>query len=120
MLTSSMLITASSNRNADVIIANHSLLSADNADVTVSDSSSSLLLNNLVNIADYNFFQSAMLTSSLLITASSNRNADVIIADHRLLSADNADVTVSDSSSSLLLNNLVNSNLMYLQQLRQQ
>ncbi|KZV50932.1 hypothetical protein F511_06818 [Dorcoceras hygrometricum] len=51
-----------------------------------------------------------ILTSSLLITASSNRNADVITADHSLLSADNADVIVSDSNSSLLLNNLVNSN----------
>ncbi|KZV49522.1 hypothetical protein F511_12828 [Dorcoceras hygrometricum] len=62
-----------------------------------------------------------MLTSSLLITASSNGNANVIIADHSLLSADNADVTISDSSSSLLLNNLANSNLLFhLQQLRQQ
>ncbi|KZV20899.1 nuclear cap-binding protein subunit 1 [Dorcoceras hygrometricum] len=33
-----------------------------------------------VIVADHNFFQSAMLTSSLLITASSNRNADVTVA----------------------------------------
>ncbi|KZV28309.1 hypothetical protein F511_21191 [Dorcoceras hygrometricum] len=34
-----------------------------------------------VIISGHNFFQSAMMTSSLLITTSSNRNADVIIAD---------------------------------------
>ncbi|KZV52812.1 hypothetical protein F511_40314 [Dorcoceras hygrometricum] len=60
-----------------------------------------------VIVADHNFFQSAMLTSSLLITASSNRNADVITVDHSLLSADHADVIVADSRSSLLLNNLL-------------
>ncbi|KZV52425.1 hypothetical protein F511_32136 [Dorcoceras hygrometricum] len=41
------------------------VLSADIADVIV---------------ADHNFFQSAMLTSSLLITASSNRDADIIVS----------------------------------------
>ncbi|KZV43621.1 hypothetical protein F511_00172 [Dorcoceras hygrometricum] len=49
----------------DVIVANPS---TDSADVTA---------------ADHNFFQSAILTSSLLITAFSSRYADVIIADSR-------------------------------------
>ncbi|KZV46718.1 hypothetical protein F511_37398 [Dorcoceras hygrometricum] len=38
-----------------------------------------------VIIADHNFFQSTMLTSSLLISTSSSRHADVIIADSRFL-----------------------------------
>ncbi|KZV49166.1 hypothetical protein F511_04435 [Dorcoceras hygrometricum] len=36
-----------------------------------------------VIVSGHNFFQSAMMTSSLLITASSIRHADVIIADSR-------------------------------------
>ncbi|KZV41187.1 hypothetical protein F511_44255 [Dorcoceras hygrometricum] len=42
-------------------------------------------------IADHNFSQSAMLTSSLLITASSSRHADVIIADSRFLFTSTSD-----------------------------
>ncbi|KZV18084.1 hypothetical protein F511_25715 [Dorcoceras hygrometricum] len=42
-------------------------------------------------IADHNFSQSAMLTSSLLITASFSRHADVIIADSRFLFTSTSD-----------------------------
>ncbi|KZV24182.1 hypothetical protein F511_03499 [Dorcoceras hygrometricum] len=69
MLTSSLLIIASSIRNA---LTSSSLIPAFLNNSYLLDPSSPA---SLVHLADHNFFQSSMLTSSLLITASSIRNA---------------------------------------------
>ncbi|KZV23468.1 hypothetical protein F511_37808 [Dorcoceras hygrometricum] len=69
MLTSSLLLVATSSRHADVIIAESRFLFASNP--------------------------SAMLTSSLLLVATSSRHADVIIAESRFLFASNPSATSS-------------------------
>ncbi|KZV58415.1 hypothetical protein F511_14771 [Dorcoceras hygrometricum] len=75
MLTSALLIPASSNRYADVITTDTSSCAP----------------------ANFDFFQTAMLTSSLLLVATSSRHADVIIAESRFLFASNpsADFSIS-------------------------
>ncbi|KZV43012.1 hypothetical protein F511_41506 [Dorcoceras hygrometricum] len=88
MLTSSLLLVATSSRHADVIIAESRFLFASNPSAMLT---SSLLLvatssrHADVIIAESRFLfasnPSAMLTSSLLLTAFSSRYADVIIAD---------------------------------------
>ncbi|KZV47087.1 heat shock cognate 70 kDa protein-like [Dorcoceras hygrometricum] len=53
------------------------------ADVIIADSRSCASCQRLI----LDFFQSAMLTSSLLLAASSSRHADIIIAESRFLFA---------------------------------
>ncbi|KZV45928.1 hypothetical protein F511_28279 [Dorcoceras hygrometricum] len=69
---------------ADFIIADPPLaLLFTTADVIIADSRSCASCQLLI----LDFFQSAMLSSSLLLAASSSRHADVIIAESRFLFA---------------------------------
>ncbi|KZV19738.1 hypothetical protein F511_28600 [Dorcoceras hygrometricum] len=106
MLTSSLLITASSSRHADVIIVDSRFLFTSTSDsFTLAHLSDCDDITADVIFADHNFSQSAMLTSSLLITASSSRHADVIIVDSRFLFTSTSDSFTLAQQLVLVLHN---------------